>query len=86
MLPDGSLVPWKSPAGSRCGSRPPRRRSRGRDLVDSLMPNGGTLDYVADARYRGRTGVRKQSLENVLYSSACARLLRARRAPIRTPT
>ena len=38
--------------------------------MDSLMPNGGTLDYIADARYRGRTGVRKQSLEDAFYNSS----------------
>jgi hypothetical protein len=30
MLPDETLVPWLSPAASRCASRPRRRSSRGR--------------------------------------------------------
>ena len=36
------------------------------------MPNGKTLDYVADAPYQGRTGVLKSSWENGLYNSGLA--------------
>jgi predicted acyl esterase len=68
MLPDGSLVPWQSPAGKAMRIAAAAPEIPWSDVMDSLMPNGGTLDYIADARYRGRTGVRKQSLEDALYS------------------
>ena len=58
------------------------------DLAYSLAPNGSTLDYVADAPYRGRIGVEKQSYVNGLYVSGLARpgLLRHRgQRPERRP-
>jgi hypothetical protein len=44
------------------------------DLANSLMPNGHTLDYVADAPYlkRGRVGVMKQSFVSGLYATGQA--------------
>jgi hypothetical protein len=42
------------------------------DLAYSLVPNGGTLDYLADAPYQGRTGVLKSSWENALYNNGNA--------------
>jgi hypothetical protein len=70
MLPDGSLVPWTSPvdgdAMKIAGAVP---NVPWTDLVNSLVPNGGTLDYVADAPYRGRFGVMKSSLTEGLYLS-----------------
>ncbi len=69
MLPDGSLVPWTSPGGNAMRIAAAAPEMPWTDLVDSLLPNGGTLDYIADARYRGPTGIRKQSLEEVLYSA-----------------
>jgi predicted acyl esterase len=69
MLPNGSLVPWTSPAGKPMRIAAAAPEVPWSDVVDALLPNGGTLDYVRDARYRGRTGVRKQSLENALYSA-----------------
>jgi predicted acyl esterase len=68
MLPDGSLVSWRSPVGKAMRIAAAAPELPWSDIVDSLMPNGGTLDYIADARYRGRTGVRKESLENMLYN------------------
>jgi hypothetical protein len=35
------------------------------------MPNGSTFDYVADAPYRGRIGVQKQSFLSGLYLVGC---------------
>ena len=55
------------------------------DAVDALLPNGGTLDYVRDARYQGRTGVRKKSFEDVLYSSGSSHFY-APAAATPTPT
>ena len=69
MLPDGSLVPWTSP-----GSDLPMRIAGAApdipwtDLANSLMPNGATLDYLADSPYGGgRVGIEKQSLVAGLY-------------------
>ena len=41
------------------------------DLTYALVPNGSTLDYVADAPYTGRLGVMKQSYVNALYLVGC---------------
>ena len=68
MLPDGSLVPWTSPVDGdamRIAAATPNIPWT--DLVYSLVPNGGTLDYVADSPYTGRFGVMKQSLVEGLY-------------------
>ncbi len=67
MLPDGSLVPWTSPAGVPMRIAAAAPRLAWSDLSAALMPNGGTLDYVADAPYAGPTGVRKQSWEDWLF-------------------
>jgi predicted acyl esterase len=69
MLPDGTLVPWTSPAGTRIALAAAAPVSTWTDLMASLVPNGGTLDYVANAPYTGRTGVLKQSWENALYAT-----------------
>jgi predicted acyl esterase len=71
MMPDGSLVPWQSPADHldmRIAVAAPEIPWT--DLANSLMPNGDTLDYVADAPYlkRGRIGVMKQSFVGGLYA------------------
>ncbi len=70
MLPDGSLVPWISPVDSEpmriAGASP---NIPWTDLAYSLVPSGGTLDYVTDSSYDGRFGVMKQSLVNGLYLS-----------------
>ncbi len=42
------------------------------DLSSALTPNGSTLDYVADAQYRGRIGVYKKSFVSGLYLVGCA--------------
>jgi hypothetical protein len=68
MLTNGSLVPWTSPNGTPMRIAAATPEIPWTDLPYSLLPNGGTLDYVADAPYRGRTGVLKQSWENALYS------------------
>ena len=85
MLPSGALVRLESPAGTPlriAGAAPELTWS---DLVSALVPNGGTLDYVADAPYRGRTGVLKQ-WEHTLYAERAAVFLRPRWARIPTPT
>ena len=68
MLPAGSLVPWTSPMGVPMRLAAASPHIPWTDWEAALQPNGSTLDYVADAPYRGRTGVRKQSLENSFFS------------------
>ena len=84
MLPDGSLVPWTSPHGTPMQIAATTPEFTWSDLDYALMPNGATLDYVADAPYRGplgdrRVGVQKQSLERQpLPGRPVPGLLRAR--------
>ena len=70
MLPDGSLEPWSSPAGTPMRIAAAVPTVPWTDLAYSLAPNGSTLDYVADAPYRGRAGVLKSSLVAGLYNTA----------------
>ncbi len=72
MLPDGSLAPWTSPGGTPMRIAAAAPIVPWTDLAYSLMPNGSTLDYVADAPYRGRIGVEKQSFVDGLYLVGCA--------------
>jgi dienelactone hydrolase len=68
MMPDGSLVPWTSPTNHlpmRIAAATPIVPWS--DLAYSLTPNGGTLDYVADSPYSGRTGIEKESFQSGLY-------------------
>ncbi len=69
MLTDGSLVPWVSEAGTPMSIAAAAPDAPWSDVMDSLVPNGGTLDYIKDARYRRRTGVRKESFEDILYQA-----------------
>jgi predicted acyl esterase len=74
MLPDGSLVPWQSPDGTPMELAAAVPRWPWSDLPYSLMPNGSTLDYVADAPYRGPNGkapigIEKQSFVSALYGT-----------------
>lgn len=72
VLPDSSLVPWQSPAGKPMQIAATAPSIPWTDLAYSLVPNGSTLDYVADAPYRGAVGVEKQSLIQGLYLSGLA--------------
>jgi fermentation-respiration switch protein FrsA (DUF1100 family) len=74
MLPDGSLVPWQSPDGTPMELAAAVPQWPWTDLPYSLMPNGRTLDYVADAPYRGPDGkapigIEKQSFVSGLYGT-----------------
>src|SRR4051794_5224070 len=74
MLPDGSLVPWESPAGTPMAIAAAVPQWPWTDLAYSLMPNGRTLDYIADAPYRGPDGkapigIEKQSFVSGLYGT-----------------
>jgi predicted acyl esterase len=68
MLPDGTLVPWTSASGARIAIAAAAPATGWTDLAATFAPNGTTLDYVEDARYRGRTGVLKESWEKYLYT------------------
>jgi predicted acyl esterase len=74
MMPDGSLVPWQSQDGLGMQIAVAAPEIPWTDLANSLMPNGDTLDYVADAPYlkRGRIGVMKQSFVSGLYATGQA--------------
>jgi predicted acyl esterase len=68
MLPDGTLVPWKSPMGADMTIAAAAPLIPWSDLAYSLTPNGRTLDYRTDNPYGTRGGVQKQSWNAVLYS------------------
>jgi dienelactone hydrolase len=75
MLVDGDeLVPWESPNGTPLSLAAAVPEVPWSDLAYSLMPNGRTLDYVADAPYLGldgnaRIGVMKQTFVAGLFAS-----------------
>jgi predicted acyl esterase len=74
MLPDGTLTPWVSEGGRAMEIAAAQPDIPWTDLAYSLMPNGHTLDYVADAPYfaRDRIGVMKQSFVAGLYATGQA--------------
>jgi predicted acyl esterase len=77
MMPDGTLVPWRSPEGAQMELAAAVPQWPWTDLAYSLMPNGLTLDYVADAPYLGpdgdgRIGVEKLSFVSGLYATGLA--------------
>jgi predicted acyl esterase len=67
MLPDGSLVPWKSPAGTPMELAAAVPQWPWSDLAYSLMPNGSALDYRADNPYRGPDGEAPIGIEKASY-------------------
>ena len=73
MLPDGSLVPWVSPGGKAMALAAAVPQWPWSDLAYALMPNGRTLDYVAESPYRGLlgdapTGIEKTSFVSGLFA------------------
>jgi predicted acyl esterase len=77
MLPDGSLVAWKSPGGAAMELAAAVPQWPWSDLAYSLMPNGSTLDHLADNPYRGPggdtpIGVEKASYVTGLYGTGLA--------------
>jgi predicted acyl esterase len=72
MVPanDGTLIPWVSDGGKPMRIAAAQPHIPWIDAMDSLMPNGHTLDYVVDAPYmmRNRVGVLKQSVVAGLYA------------------
>ncbi len=71
MLPSGRLAPWRSPDGKTMRLAAATPFIPWTDLGYALVPNGSTLDYVANAPYRGRYGVMKNSYVNALYAVGC---------------
>jgi len=71
MLTNGRLVRWRSPDGRKMSIAAATPFIPWTDLAASLVPNGSTLDYVANAPYRGRYGVMKDSYVNALYAAGC---------------
>src|SRR3954451_5398786 len=74
MEPDGTLVPWESPGGKEMELAAAVPQWPWTDLAYSLMPNGSTLDFVADSPYKGaegraRIGVEKASVVTGLYGT-----------------
>jgi predicted acyl esterase len=69
MLPDGSMAPWKSPAGTPMAVAAAVPQWPWTDLAYSLLPNGRTLDYVADAPYLGPDGTAPIGIEKLSYVS-----------------
>ncbi|MFL5871664.1 MAG: CocE/NonD family hydrolase [Solirubrobacterales bacterium] len=72
MMPDGSLVQWRSPAGKPMRIAAAAPDIPWTDLAYALMPSGGTLDYVADSRYGNTVGVMKQTFVFGLFASGSA--------------
>lgn len=78
MLEDDTLVPWTSPEkGLPMELAAAVPQWPWSDLAYSLMPNGRTLDYVADAPYlgpdgKGQIGVEKASYVTGLYGLGLA--------------
>lgn len=69
MLPDGTLVPWKSPGGREMEVAAAVPQWPWTDLAYSLMPNGSTLDTNTDSPYLGPNGEFKIGVEKASYVS-----------------
>jgi fermentation-respiration switch protein FrsA (DUF1100 family) len=77
MLPDGTLVPWKSPGGKEMELAAAVPQWPWTDLAYSLMPNGSTLDTSTDSPYLGpnkefKIGIEKASYVSGLYGLGLA--------------
>ncbi len=73
MLPDGTLEPWESAAGTPLHLAAAAPQIPWTDLANSLVPNGYTLDYALDSPYsNGPIGVMKQSYVSGLYGIGLA--------------
>jgi len=70
MMPDGSFIPWESPNGTPMSTAVATPNIPWTDLIQSLAPNGDTLDYLKDSSFTGVGGVMKESYVNGLYISA----------------
>jgi len=69
VLPDGTYTQWTSPDGVPLHIAAAAPNTLAADVIYTQMPNGSTLDYVADAPYFGpdgkaRVGVQKAGVMN----------------------
>ncbi len=69
MMLDGSLVPWTSPLGVAMSTAVATPSIPWTDLIQSLAPNGDTLDYLEDGSFTGVGGVMKEAYVNGLYAN-----------------
>lgn len=69
MMPDGSIVPWRSPneVPMRIAAAAPRIGWS--DLAYALVPSGRTLDYRARNTYESDVGIVKQSYLEGLFAT-----------------
>ncbi len=67
MLPDGRLVPWRSPAGTPMEIAAAAPKIGWSDLAYALVPTGRTLDYRSRNPYGERIGIVKQSYLEGLF-------------------
>lgn len=70
MLPNGKLVPWRSPDGTPLHIAAAAPFAGFSDLAYALMPNGRTLDYrvATPTTDLSPIGVAKESIVNGLYA------------------
>jgi hypothetical protein len=68
MLPDGSLIPWKSPGGLDMAIAAAAPLIPWSDLAYALVPTGHTLDYLIENPYGVHAGIEKQSWVTALYA------------------
>ncbi|MGN6257087.1 MAG: CocE/NonD family hydrolase [Solirubrobacterales bacterium] len=69
MLPNGELVPWRSPGGKEMELAVAVPQWPWTDLAYSLMPNGSTLDTNTDSPYLGPNGSAKIGVEKASFVS-----------------
>jgi|tagenome__1003787_1003787.scaffolds.fasta_scaffold20986407_3 hypothetical protein len=67
-MPDGQLVPWTSPKGTPMAIAASAPNWAWSDLAGMLIPNGHTLDYLADASY-GAIGMPLESYVGFLFAA-----------------
>lgn len=73
-LPGGELVPWLSPHGLKMRTAAAIPQALASDISYALIPNGSTLDYVANSPYFGPQGnlpfgVGKYTIFNGFYGT-----------------
>lgn len=69
MMPDGSLVPWRSPKGVPMRIAAAAPRIGWSDLAYALLPSGRTLDYRVHNPYAAPVGIVKQSYLEALFGT-----------------
>jgi hypothetical protein len=71
-MPDGTLVPWRSPKGTPMELAAAAPNWPWSDLASMLVPEGSTLDYAKDNPYGPRIGVPKLSYVGLLAGAGGA--------------